>query len=1595
RDYTISPDRRMLGYKLIDENGYQQAALYDLQKDKQLVLNTKSKLCGQPSIGNNGTVCYTVGNDLYVKKSQSQRKFNLGFYANIVVVSPNGSYVSFADNQGALCVLGLDNGNITKVSPPDYQTVYPKWSPDSKKIVYKTTDGLQWVYNIETTHNYQIGPGGSPDWTPDSKFIIYHVESADNFVFHESELYMSDAKGIEQQQLTHTPDVHEMQLSISPGGRILYQTYNQQQIVLAQLDITTKQLVSGTVMVSGSPDVAFFDYSQFYNKQQKSITYLADVPYINQVYDTPDWHNGSGSCAPTTCAMAIAYYNLLPRWPITASSPYSHTSDYGSYVADRYRFNETYYDTYESAYGTDAWGGYGYMWGNGSPNSMQRQYLENHYMQSNQLWTSQCTFENTVTEIDLGYVHPLCVMITSSGHLILARGYVNNQHTLIFNDPYGNKNTPGYPSYDGEMAYYDWPGYNNGYENLDYNGSYGYVPWTTKARAVETTYNDTLIDNNFYDHGFYMNNSGASHQRYFRDGNVGYNGHTWYTMTMASISDVAWVSWTPSLPEAGDYEVLAYIPSNYATAVNALYRVYHEGGVSIVPVNQSTYYDEWVSLGTYTFGQGQTGYVYLGDSTGYDDNMIAYDAVKFSKIPSTLNLSVANVSCHGGSNGAVLAQPSHGIPPYSYVWSNGGTTQQISGIMAGIYGVTVSDSQGANVEGIAEVTEPTELIISANIQNPSSNGGSDGSIQVFVEGGTPDYSYNWSGIGETSDLITGLVADIYTVLVTDNNSCTIMESYELENPSCDMPVNLQASNITSATVELTWDMVAGVDDYELGYKLSSSGAWQNVMVTGNSYYLSGLAADSTYDWRVATICDTSISEYSESVFTTMSLDDYTLTACKGKIYDSGGSTGDYNNDEDYLIQIAPQGATRIWLNFTAFETEATYDFLHIYDGDTTSGTLINSFDGVGYVGYPGAEVVGSGTMTLHFESDYSQVRSGWEAYWIAEGGACGIIPETEIDTSSDWQNSDFVLDFTDHDNTGYGLADAYYQVLDWDGNQWGGNSDLGFFNDNFDQSLNADWTTVLGTWNVSGGSLIQTDEAEINSNIHIPVNFDAADSWMIQFSMKLSGSGTNRRAGLHFACSHPDSVQRWDSYMVYFRADQDACEIYRSDDNTISIKTNDPVIIDPDTWYDYKIVFNSQTGEITAYQNDVVVSSWTDPNPYLSGNSISLRTGNCIAEYDDLKVYKARITNEMAVLGQDVRFQNPDPQLPACRVKSIVRDSLLHFSDRENGNFNIDWTPPSDVMYVNDGLTQDVDSTHSASELSANWSASSDSNSGIVQYWYAIGTTPGADNVLAWTSNGLDTTLTASGFMNLQNGDIYYVSVKSENQAGLFSNVVTSDGQLAVLLPDVAFTASEVNICQGETISFYNGTQNGLSYLWSFPGADSESSVEENPSVTYNTPGFYSVGLIAQGEGGADSLLYTDYVQVYGNPVADFMAIQTEVEMPTAIVNFANNSNYADYYLWNFGDGGQSNDQNPYHVYSDTGYYDVQLIATNSHCGSDSVTIENCIHVIDPVGIFENSLQSEILIYPNPASEFVYVKLPEKIASSSVSLFDFTGKRLN
>jgi gliding motility-associated-like protein len=223
--------------------------------------------------------------------------------------------------------------------------------------------------------------------------------------------------------------------------------------------------------------------------------------------------------------------------------------------------------------------------------------------------------------------------------------------------------------------------------------------------------------------------------------------------------------------------------------------------------------------------------------------------------------SGTNISCFGLSDGSINLNITGGTPGYSYVWSNGATTEDLNNVPAGTYGVLVTDANGCQVSSSITLVQPpalTQSITAAVYQsgtNISCFGLSNGSIDLTVSGGNPGYSYTWSNGGTTQD-ISGLPAGTYNVTVTDVNGCTIPSTITLTQPvqltsSVSPSIVAGGFNLSGCVPDGTADLT--VNGGNPGYTYS----WSNGSVTQD---ITNLAAG-TYNVTITDVngCQTTSS----------------------------------------------------------------------------------------------------------------------------------------------------------------------------------------------------------------------------------------------------------------------------------------------------------------------------------------------------------------------------------------------------------------------------------------------------------------------------------------------------------------------------------------------------------------------------------------------------------------------------------------------------------------------------------------------------------------------------------------------------------------
>jgi len=254
----------------------------------------------------------------------------------------------------------------------------------------------------------------------------------------------------------------------------------------------------------------------------------------------------------------------------------------------------------------------------------------------------------------------------------------------------------------------------------------------------------------------------------------------------------------------------------------------------------------------------------------------------------------------------------------------------------------------------------------------------------------------------------------------------------LEEPTCPRPSNLAVSNITSSSVDVSWDAEPAASS---GYIWSIFKLGENPLT--NDPVVSGTVAAGTttatataltdglpYDCYVRADCGEAngLSQFTGPVRFS------TLPTCGGKFYDAGGPSENYFSNANETTVISPQiEGDPVTVTFTLFDLEDEFDALYVYDGPDANSPMISSgnpetFSGFPAGGYYGIENPGpftsthpSGALTFVFLSSDLGVYPGWEA--DVSCTPVGIADETQIEGFSFYPNpTDGILDLKSIDN---------------------------------------------------------------------------------------------------------------------------------------------------------------------------------------------------------------------------------------------------------------------------------------------------------------------------------------------------------------------------------------------------------------------------------------------------------------------------------------------------------------------------------------------------------------------------------------------------
>jgi hypothetical protein len=271
------------------------------------------------------------------------------------------------------------------------------------------------------------------------------------------------------------------------------------------------------------------------------------------------------------------------------------------------------------------------------------------------------------------------------------------------------------------------------------------------------------------------------------------------------------------------------------------------------------------------------------------------DSVASNSTPCNLStiLSVTNANS-GQSNGSISATPSGAQSPYTYIWSNGATTQTVNNLAGGVnYCVTVTSA-----DSCTDIVCDSVLIIPCNLSGAltvidETNNQANGSISTIISNGSGQYTYTWSN-GQTTSSVSNLSAGNYCVTILDNvDSCSIV--------LCDTVNNIGGCNLGIALSVI--DETGGLGNGSISSTISGGSGqytytWNNGSTTSSISNLSAgfycLTVLDITDSCTATLCDSVTNVSPCNLGISLSVTDETGGLGNGSISSSiSGGSGQY------------------------------------------------------------------------------------------------------------------------------------------------------------------------------------------------------------------------------------------------------------------------------------------------------------------------------------------------------------------------------------------------------------------------------------------------------------------------------------------------------------------------------------------------------------------------------------------------------------------------------------------------------------------------------------------------------------------------------
>jgi len=343
------------------------------------------------------------------------------------------------------------------------------------------------------------------------------------------------------------------------------------------------------------------------------------------------------------------------------------------------------------------------------------------------------------------------------------------------------------------------------------------------------TFYDTHNDGQGFTNGYFVLLDAVSDTLVYQSGNWGQSSVNPFCLVASSVAPVA--SMTIS-----DNTICRNTTANFvstSTGQPTTYSWTFEGGSPATSSAQNPQNISYANAGTFDVALTVTN---ANGSHTYNCN----DCMTVYALPSA-TLTGTSPACNNATTGSITSNVTGGASPYTYSWSNGATSANLSNVGSGSYTLTVTNVNGCSSQATTTLTNPTGMTITGTATNITCAAVNSGSIYVSATGGTGNKTYSWSN-GATGTSISNLAAGSYTVTVTDGGGCTKTQSFTITSPSA-ITITGTATNATcSAAGSITVSATGGTGNKTFTWSNGATGATVSNLSAG-SYTVSATDAN--------------------------------------------------------------------------------------------------------------------------------------------------------------------------------------------------------------------------------------------------------------------------------------------------------------------------------------------------------------------------------------------------------------------------------------------------------------------------------------------------------------------------------------------------------------------------------------------------------------------------------------------------------------------------------------------------------------------------------------------------------------------------------